>query len=68
MFYVVVEFPPNIDAQALYNEVGYYHLNVTDIEIAVFLYGKVSTADFGKIITLSCKYGMVDINVFDAAN
>lgn len=66
MFYMIVEFPPNIDAQALYNEVGYYHLNVTDIDIAVFLYGKVKIYDIGKIITICCKYGMVDINLFDA--
>lgn len=66
MFYVIVEFPPNIDAQALYNEVEYYHLNVTDIDIAVFMYGKVKIYDIGKIITISAKYGMVDINLFDA--
>lgn len=67
MFYIIVEFPPNTDAQALYNDVEYYHLNVTDIEIAVFLHGKVKTYDMGKILTICCKYGMLDINVFDAA-
>lgn len=66
MFYVIVEFPPNIDAQALYNEVEYYHLNVTDIDIAVFMYGKVKIYDIGKIITICGKYGMIDINLFDA--
>lgn len=66
MFYMIVEFPPNIDAQALYNEVECYHLNVTNINIAVFIYGKVKTYEIGKAITICAKYGMVDINLFDA--
>lgn len=68
MIYIIVEFPPDVDSQALYDEVKYYHLSVTDIDIAVFLYGKVNYYEAGKLITICAKYGMVDINVFDAAN
>lgn len=67
MFYVVAEFPPNIDSQDLYEEVKYYHLNVCDIIMAVYLHGLVSVNDIGKVMVICAKYNMIDINLYDAA-
>ena len=65
MFQMVVEFPASVDSQELYKMVESYHLNVTDLEIGVFLYGNVTLHEIGKILTICAKFGMLDIHLYD---
>ena len=65
MFQIFVEFPASIDSQELYKMVECYHLNVTDLEVAVYLYGNVALHEISKILIICAKFGMIDIHLYD---
>ena len=61
--YIYVEFPGNIESQALYEMVKQYKLNVTDIITKVYMMGTVKQKDLPYILYVCSKFGYTEITI-----
>lgn len=61
--YLYAEIAGQIDSKALWHDVEYYGVNVTDLHVKTLIYGEISLRVALLVIDQAAKYGKVQAHI-----